>query len=186
MDSLRIGARLAIGAALADSVGEAHLAYGEVVVSPDVDELVDARRELEAIAFALSDFADGGDGASSVLPLADKVGLALGSNLAVWRDRDDLAEPSSWTVTDELFAGFTGPFDVLGQAAGPVTVTIGVHPHCASPVPVAAPPELVHLRRVSLQPPEGSIDSCLQWSSVDVFVDDRGLIHGVSLDLWEP
>ncbi len=161
--------------------GEVHLAYGKVVASPEVDET-----NLEELAFALSDFADGGDGTFDELMLADEVVLALGSDVAARRSRDDLAERSAWSVADADFRAYTGPFDILSRAGGPVTVGFGVHDRCASPLPAPAPPELVQLQRVWLKPAEGSIDSCLQWSSVDLFVDDAGRIRGVSLDLWEP
>jgi hypothetical protein len=40
------------------------------------------------------------------------------------------------------------------------------------------------LRRVSLQP--GDPDGCLAWWTVDLFVDDRGAVTGITIDLWEP
>ncbi len=171
----------AIETRLSAGTGEVHLAYGEIVTSPVADET-----NLEALAFSLSDFADGGDGTFDELLLADEVSLALGSHVAARRSRDALAERRAWTVSDMYFRQYEGPFDILSRAGGPVKVGFGVHDRCASPLPTPAPPELVQFQRVWLQPAEGSIDSCLQWSSVDLFVDDAGRIRGASLDLWEP
>ncbi len=173
----------AIGRELNEAGREVHLAYGEVLVSPSAEGY---SPELTEIAFAFSDFADGGDGTFDELPLADEVALALGSEVVARRGRDDLVERNAWTVNDSEFRAYSGPFDILSEAGGPVVVGSGVHPHCASPLPTPAPPELAQFQRVWLQPPEDSIDSCLSWSSVDLFVDDTGRIRGVSLDLWEP
>jgi len=102
-----------------------------------------------------------------------------------WRDSRDLVERSAWVLPRREWGAFGGPFDVLFQAGDLVATTVGPHTRCASPFPIPAPPELARFTRISLQPPEG-IDSCLQWSAVDLFVDDDGVVHGVSLDLWEP
>jgi hypothetical protein len=42
------------------------------------------------------------------------------------------------------------------------------------------------MRRVSVQPAAGSIDSCLDWFTVDLFVTRSGEVAAVTLDLWEP
>lgn len=41
-------------------------------------------------------------------------------------------------------------------------------------------------QRVSIQPAETTIDSCLSWFSVDLFVNGDGRIAAVTLDIWEP
>jgi hypothetical protein len=65
------------------------------------------------------------------------------------------------------------------------TVQIGEHSHCAgSPQP--PPNGLDNLRRVSVQPPDESIDSCLDWTTVDFFVDRSGRVGVITMDLWEP
>lgn len=52
--------------------------------------------------------------------------------------------------------------------------------------PQPPPSGLQDLRRVSVQPPEQSIESCLEWSTVDFFVDEDGLVVAITVDLWEP
>jgi hypothetical protein len=50
--------------------------------------------------------------------------------------------------------------------------------------PSRPPPRTISgLRRLSIQPREPV--SCLRWFAVDVFVDERGDIRAVTLDLWE-
>ena len=49
-----------------------------------------------------------------------------------------------------------------------------------------SPPELVSFTRIGILPLEGSIDSCLEWSAVDLFVDDDGVIQGIAVHLEEP
>lgn len=80
-----------------------------------------------------------------------------------------------------------GPFsalDVAARAQNPI-VSVGEHPHCASP-PVPPPDDVADLMRVSVQPDIEQIDSCLQWWTVDFFINQAGQIEAVTLDLWEP
>jgi hypothetical protein len=64
-------------------------------------------------------------------------------------------------------------------------VSLGDHPHCASP-PVPPPRGMAGARRVSVQPDENSITSCLAWFSVDLFLDEHRNVVAVTLDIWEP
>ncbi|NND12951.1 MAG: hypothetical protein HKO10_03235 [Acidimicrobiia bacterium] len=71
----------------------------------------------------------------------------------------------------------------LSDVLGGYEVTVGSHPHCAGPpMPVAEGFE--ELTQISIQP--AAPDSCLEWWTVDVFLDDQGDIAGVTLDMWEP
>lgn len=129
---------------------------------------------------------------------APEVALGLGRRLEVVQPRDGLTRTSGWSIDAASFRAYAGPFNALellaAQAADPplgtargvaaFAVTVGPHPHCAGP-PVPAPRGLEHLRRVSLQPATGTIDGCLEWFSVDLFVDADGIV-AVTLDLWEP
>lgn len=45
---------------------------------------------------------------------------------------------------------------------------------------------MADLRRVSAQPDPETIDSCLQWWAVDLFITDQGEIAAVTLDLFAP
>lgn len=75
--------------------------------------------------------------------------------------------------------------EVPTAEARDVVVSVGPHPHCASP-PVPAPAEVASLRRVSVQPSPESGDSCLSWWTVDLFLTPEGEVAAVTLDIWEP
>ncbi len=121
------------------------------------------------------------------LPLAGSVDLGLGPQLVRSVDAQELRDPQGWVLEVEFFRAYTGPFsplEVLG-ALDDYTVQIGEHDHCAGP-PKAPPDGLEELRRVSVQPSSESIDSCLTWATVDVFVNPSGRIKAITMDLWEP
>jgi hypothetical protein len=121
-----------------------------------------------------------------MVPLADDgVWLGLADGLLVGRSSKELAEPEAWVLQARLFRAYVGPFSALELLVrrGKTTVTVGPHPHCASP-PVPAPRRVAHLRRVSIQPRD--VGNCLQWWTVEVFVTPGGEIKAVTLDLWEP
>lgn len=146
------------------------------VTAEDV-ELVEA-----FVAFARSPDADS---AAAVPFAADRMGLGLADRILVERSVDDLHDPSAWRLRWEAFRGHVGPFSALELAAEerPLEISIGPHPHCASP-PMPAPQGLEEARRISFQPTD--IDSCLQWWTVDLFVSGDGDVEAVTMDLWEP
>lgn len=134
------------------------------------------------------------------LPFAEEVQIGLGRNLKTTLVRDDASEPTRWVFNAKAFRAYTGRFSALeliqrqaGKAhstsirpsGGAFEVSVGNHPHCASP-PVPAPPGFGDHRRVSIQPSEGSIDTCLSWFTVDLFLNEEGNIAAVTLDVWEP
>lgn len=125
--------------------------------------------------------------AAERLPFTEEVRLGLASELHQTRNRTQLADPSAWLIDEELFRAYTGPFSALDVVAGAesTVVTLGEHPHCASP-PMPPPDEVADLHRVSVQPDLDENDSCLQWWTVDFFVNEIGHIEAVTLDLWEP
>jgi hypothetical protein len=141
------------------------------------------------VAFAVT-----GDASTlEALPLTDEVALGLADQVLVHRPAEALGDPASWSLARDEFRGYVGPFSALdllarwdglpGQSVREVQISIGNHPHCASPA-VAAPAELATLRRVSLQPMGQT--SCLAWWTVDAYLTEDGRIAGVTLDLWEP
>lgn len=76
--------------------------------------------------------------------------------------------------------------DVLAQLAesdGQYRVDVGPHPSCVGP---SRPPAdaFASGRQISITP-TGQSDSCLDWWSVDLFVNDVGQIWGVSLQQSE-
>ena len=120
------------------------------------------------------------------LPFAEEVRLGLGSELHQTRSRAELADPAAWVIDVEWFRASSGPFSALELAAGArsTVVSVGEHPHCAGP-PQPPPDDLVELARVSVQPDTTS-RSCIEWWTVDLYVNDTGQIEAVTLDVWEP
>ncbi|HSK21661.1 MAG TPA: hypothetical protein VK906_00725 [Egicoccus sp.] len=148
------------------------------------DPTEDDRQLIEGfLAFA----ADPGPPSASALPFADEVAIGLGPELHRTLAGNDLADPTAWPIDVEEFRAYVGPFSALEVAADAdeVEVSVGEHPHCASP-PMPPPPEVEDLRRVSVQPKADNGDSCLQWWTVDLFVTDDGRIAAVTMDLYEP
>lgn len=144
----------------------------------------------DLVAFALDPNAE----TASALPFAAQVHLGLGPVVVATQPRDTLRSRSAWNVDLEAFRGYVGPFNALeliadhAGATGSLDrfeISNGDHPHCAGP-PVAPPAELADQRRLSLQPAEELIDGCLEWFTVDLFLDETDTITGVTLDLWEP
>lgn len=121
------------------------------------------------------------------IPFAPSVALGLADRIDVTRARDDLQRSDAWVV---MPAGpwrgrNPGPFTALDLLAknGAIAISVGPHPHCASP-PVPAPAGFAGHRRVSVQPVQ--IDTCILWWTVDLFVSGAGQIEAVTLDVWEP
>ena len=112
------------------------------------------------------------------------VWLGLGERLLVKRSPEELADPAAWVHDVEDFRALVGPFSALDllREAESVAVSVGPHPHCASP-PMPPPDRVATLRRVSVQPE--AIDTCLRWWTVDAFVTERGEIMAIALDRWE-
>jgi hypothetical protein len=137
-----------------------------------------------ALIDMLSSFARG-DGDLAAVPFAGEVQLGLAEMLLVTRTPAELADPASWVVDLEPFRARTGPFSALELLAEqrPHVVMVGPHNHCASP-PVPAPDGYEGYRRVSVHPADAT--SCLEWFTVDLFLDDDGAIVAITLDLYEP
>lgn len=136
---------------------------------------------------------------ASRLPLANEVALGLSRDIEATLDMSDAADTSAWVIRAKYFRAYTGPFSALELiqrhaeeagadsvgGRGAFQVSVGEHPHCASP-PVPAPREFKDYRRVSVQPSRSSIDSCLSWFTVDVFLDEQRSVAAITLDIWEP
>lgn len=142
--------------------------------SPNDQELVRA-----FIAHALAPSAE----TATELPFADEVALGLGSRILTTITSDQLPDAPRWDLDVEEYEGFGGPFSALNVDVGLVTVTVGAHNRCAAP-PVAAPPGFEALRRVSIQPTDAT--SCIEWWTIDFFVDEDHLVQAVTLDLFGP
>jgi hypothetical protein len=150
-----------------------------------------ATAEAERLIQSFLRFAARPDADSAALvPFAEEVALGLGDALQARRSRAELGDAGAWSIEpdgEEYFRAHTGPFSALELAADArdVVVSVGPHPHCAAP-PMPAPAEVTGLRRVSVQPSPGSIDSCLSWWTVDLFLTPEGEVAAVTLDIWEP
>ncbi len=138
------------------------------------------------IVAALVAFAKARDARTfAAVPLADTVGLALDDQIPLERPAPALARPDGWVIDVQEFQGRSGPFSALDLLARdePTTITVGPHPHCASPQR-QTPAALAGLRRLSVQPKD--LDTCLKWWTVDLYVSPAGRIATISLDLWNP
>lgn len=151
----------------------------------DVDP-AEVTSEDERLVAAFLRFADDPSQGTQALPFAGDVALGLGSQLHVIRTAPELAEADGWWLDVADFRAYAGPFSALEVArdAGETVVSVGAYDRCVA-APTPAPEQVAAFRRVGVQPELGPQDSCLQWWSVDLYLDD-GRIVAVSLDLYEP
>ncbi len=119
----------------------------------------------------------------AAVPFGDEVVLGLSDVVAASFVRDELADPATWVIDESEYDGYAGPFSILDVAMRPIEITIGSHARCVGP-PVPAPAGFEAYRRVSIQP--ATATSCIEWWTVDFFVDDAGLVKAVTLDLFGP
>ena len=142
----------------------------------------DADADLASMALALDP--DAPNVAS--LPFSpDGVTMGLGNAEVREVAASDLADPANWAFELEGFRGRTGTFSALAALAqaDQTEVIVGTHNHCASP-PTPIPAALRDARRVSIQPT--GIDSCIDWWTVGLYLDDAGEVVGIVFDTWEP
>jgi hypothetical protein len=147
---------------------------------------IDPTETEQALLDALVRFARSTDPADlDGVPFAGEVALGLGPQPVLFRSREELADPDNWVLDQAIFRGYVGPFSALEQLRrdAEFSVTVGPHPHCASP-PMPPPPGLEDHRRLSLQP--ASTRSCLQWFTVDLFLDADGVVDAITVDFYEP
>jgi hypothetical protein len=123
----------------------------------------------------------------AAIPLADSVTLTLGPTTGRTQPANTLVDPSGWQFDTSYdgFRGRVGPFSALDVLADqrPVDISGGAHDHCASP-PMPPYPDFEGLRQLSIQPTDAT--SCLEWWTVDLYLNGEGEIVGVTLDLYEP
>lgn len=142
----------------------------------------DAHRDLDAlVAFAR----EPSDATWASVPFADRVQLGLGDRLVKPLPARALRDPAAWTLEVDGFRAGVGPFSPLEVLADerPLEYGEASYRRCVSP-PGRPPRAVSRLRRLNIQPRD--VASCLQWFAVDVYVDERGEIRAVTLDLWEP
>ena len=159
----------------------------------------DAQVMKDFVAFTLDPTKD----AAQRVPLSSRGAvLGLGTDLVRELPRESVTDPSSWIINPEQghYEGIDGPFSALGlirahveggpkaggsRLTGDLQASVGPHPHCVSP-PRPAPSGLRSLRRLSLQPADGSTSDCLSWFSVDLFLDKSYEIVAITVDQWGP
>jgi hypothetical protein len=144
------------------------------------------------LAAALTDFAVGDDEAFDRMGLGDEVALVLHDEVLETVAADKLRDRSRWALDVEGYAGFEGPFsavETLARADGngwANAVSLGPQPHCAGP-PLDPPPGFEAHDRITMQPAEGFIDSCIAWYAVVLFRHpDYGTVDAVALELFGP
>ena len=157
----------------------------------------DVRLIRDFVAFAVQPSAT----TAEPLPFAAQVRLGLSRALRSTAATSSIPQASAWRLEAKYFRAYVGPFSALAlvqrhahetksqsvrrRGGNAFDVSVGDHPHCAGP-PLPAPRGFEDFRRVSVQPSTESIDSCLAWFTVDLFVDQEGRIAAVTLDIWEP
>lgn len=70
------------------------------------------------------------------------------------------------------------------RTSNAITISSGERGNCVGE-PAPAPSMGSHVRRLSLQPAKESLESCLGWFAVDLYLDGNQEIVAVVLDLWE-
>jgi len=160
-----------------------HYASAPAPTVGDVTALTDRER---SVLEALRRYATTHDGSElEQEAYADVVELGLGTEIILSRSLDQFRDPETWTIDRDVFRAYVGPFSVLDELSrdADVVMSVGTHPHCAGP-PMAPPPVYRDYRRLSIQPT--ALPSCLQWWTVDLFLDDAGRIAAITMDRWEP
>lgn len=109
------------------------------------------------------------------LPLAQFVLLGIGDRTVYAKAEDELRDPSVWVVEGHSVLDLLAAEDGKVQTRNPHEACIAEHP---------VPPEMAPYRRLSIYPTELKGDACLNWYSVDLYIQD-GKIAGISLNLWE-
>ncbi|MFP3913841.1 MAG: hypothetical protein ACLFWM_03130 [Actinomycetota bacterium] len=170
------------------STGPAILTLGEPHSSETAGNALGGDARAEALIESFIQFAnDPTNGTFRELPLADTVDLGLGRSIVENVPGEELRRPETWRLDVDLFRAYVGPFsalDTLGGLDG-YEVTVGEHPHCASP-PIPPPEGYETHERMSVQPELGPQDSCLNWTTVDFFIDSEGAVEAITLDMYEP
>lgn len=179
-----------------EAIGDVVWTPGEQVVNvqllpdgraflPEWPTNAEITEDEQAIVDAFTAVSATGTVDTQALRLNDAVVIGLSDQLVETRTSADLADPANWQLDLEAFRGRVGPFSALEllDGADEVAALAGRHDHCASP-PAPIPPGLQDVRHLSIQPT--GIDSCIDWWTVDLFVDADGTVIGITLDTWEP
>lgn len=129
-------------------------------------------------------------GLVSRVAFAPSVQVRVGQAVVVTVPREELANRDAWVLGDRTteYAQRGGPFDVLDplRSTPPADTTWGIGQHAGCSVPELPANLVPNTRRVWIQPKEGTISSCIDWWSVDMWITDDGEVTAVSLELGAP
>lgn len=159
----------------------------------EVDDKSAARALADAfVAFATEPSKD----TAAALPFADTVELGLGPDSLVMRTADELSDPDAWAIDRELVPGDTEPFSAL-ETIRHTNTKMAVREYrqvrtesedlpweslCAWEPP-PPPDSVAGMQRVSVQADYDTVGTIQDMFYVDLYVDEAGLIHAVTLTL---
>lgn len=154
-----------------------------LVLDSRAETVVPTAADQELISAFLAHAAAPSETTAANLPFSAETAIGLGDQTLATLTPAELVDPGRWSLDVAEYDGYAGPFSALDLATGPVVVTVGAHARCVGP-PVPPPAGFEELRRVSIQPEIAT--SCLEWWTVDFFVDDDEVVRAVTLDLFGP
>lgn len=124
--------------------------------------------------------------------------LGVGGELTEQVPQNRLATQAGWDTGDAstVYAERSGPFNAItplrdhaaraGAAAFDTRMVVD-YPSCTNPqLRVAAPPSLADHARITIQPAADSVDSCIDWFAVDLYLGPDDRVAGVVLVLGSP
>lgn len=150
---------------------------GTPATSPQVGVASEHDHDLAALLYAFSR-----DPQAATPPWAPRVTvLGVGGRARTTLARGQVVDVDRWRFAEPY--DYLSVLDALADSDGRYRVDLGPHPHCAGPARPA--PRVFDGRRQISITPRGPLDSCLDWWSIDLFVDDVGQIEGVSYTQWE-
>jgi len=142
-----------------------------------------------AVAEAFYKFAQSPSGGGPMdTPVQVGLGDSIRKQIPNGAGPGETQDPHAWVLRMRYYAARTGPvspLELLRQSKGDYVLSVGPHPPCLG-LEVTPPEELRGSRQISIQPNPADIDTCLDWWSVDLFVNDVGQVVGVTVTLSEP
>ncbi|MEP6666178.1 MAG: PASTA domain-containing protein, partial [Nocardioidaceae bacterium] len=113
------------------------------------------------------------------------IALGLGGDVIRSEPVTDLGAPSNWIIHRQFFNGYIGPFSARDYlATDPATWRVTEEGQYGCPWGRADDlPGFESDRRLTIEP---TGTDCTQWWAVDVYVNKRGSIGAISLNLVEP